>query len=217
MPKPNAKALVSRGQTHRIPQSCHCSKNFWNISEIASKDFSTFLLYILSQEKLHSLYTALVNQYFFFFFLVLYQWSLQDPETDSVGWLTIWVLCFQLWSNIWTMAVSLRCMICIVWWCPSFMAHWCMWAQAYSVGHCHIQERDYTGSLHKPAPSWVHYMGNVCSGHSFRASASNCKHMKKTTYILTVTPSSPEFNKRPHVPFPLRCPRNSDVMKNRQQ
>lgn len=112
------------------------------------------------------------------------------------------------------MAVSPRCMICIAWWCPSVMAHLCTWAQAYSVGRCHIQEHSYTGSLHNPAPSWVCYVGNVCSGHSFRASASHCKHVKKTTYILTVTPSSSEFNKRPHFPFSLRCPGNSDVMKN---
>lgn len=54
----------------------------------------------------------------------------------------------------------------------------------------------------------------ILSGPSFRASASYCKHMK-TTYILTIKLSSCEHNRIPYVPFPLKCTRNSDVMKKR--
>lgn len=57
-------------------------------------------------------------------------------------------------------------------------------------------------------------VGSICSGPSFRASASHSTHVKPT-YTLAVKPSSCESNKRPCVPSPFRCPRNSDVMKKR--
>lgn len=71
MPKPNEQALVSKGQTLTFHKAATAQRIFGIFLKLPPKTLVPFLLYILNQEKLHSVYTALVNQYFFFFFFLV--------------------------------------------------------------------------------------------------------------------------------------------------
>lgn len=67
-----------------------------------------------------------------------------------------------------------------------------------------------------PAPSGAHCVGSVCSGYSFRVSASHCEHVKKTTYILIVKRSPLVDPTKDLLPFYIKCLKSSDVMKNQK-
>lgn len=66
MLKPNEQALVSKGQTLTFQKAATAQGIFGIFLQLPPKTLVPFLLYILNQEKLHSVYTALVNQYVFF-------------------------------------------------------------------------------------------------------------------------------------------------------
>lgn len=187
--------------------SCHSSKNLGSISGIAPRDFGAFFVIYSQSGNIFILYPRTSQSVYF---LVPILWSLQGPETDFVGWLPIWSCWFQTWSNIWTRAASLGCSMMTPFHYDPFM---------YMSSDLPCGPLSYSRSMialvvYAATAILTPCVGSICSGPSFRASASHSTHVKPT-YTLTVKPSSCESHKRPCVPSPFRCPRNSDVMKKR--